>query len=441
MRAGSRAWLVGLACTACGGLRASPRAAPSGDDLTLYRDVALVRQRAVVEVPAGMSTRRIAVAGGTAVEQLVVLDRGGLAIRALHVPASSDRGAIGAGDGGDDDDAGDVAATERDVEPAGELAVDIVAPRAGRYTIDLAYLTDRLRWDVAYTLTTTPARDRATLAGALAVRNRTGRVFAAATARVIDAELAGWRGKTGEQLASELLGLAASSTRPAAAHELGRVELGAGESRVVVLAGDTPRALTSVLVFDPIGTRLDHPTTAPALDRELGVVPAPATTVAESLLLARDDVAAVGLPAGPVRVFERGRDGALAVLGVARLFDAETRRARFDTIALGIANGVTGRRERRELTQHGHKLVEEFAITIDNARPRAVDVLVREHLYRGQTWALGYYSAPRVTQEGAQQFTLATRVAARSKAEVFYVVVYCDAGNDCEADGADRPVR
>jgi hypothetical protein len=146
------------------------------------------------------------------------------------------------------------------------------------------------------------------------------------------------------------------------------------------------------------------------------------------------------LPGGGVRLFERRADGAVALLGKSRIFDDGTRDATADTVAVGVAAGVTGHRERRELTTVDKRLVEEFAITIDNTRPAPIDVVVREHLYRGQTWALGYCSAP-ATKEGAQAFAMTAHVPARAKTELFYVVVYCASGDDCETDGTHRPVR
>ena len=114
------------------------------------------------------------------------------------------------------------------------------------------------------------------------------------------------------------------------------------------------------------------------------------------------------------------------MIGESSLFSSQTRRSDVDTIAIDTADGVTGHRVRRELTddESRHRLVEEFVITLDNARSVPVAVLVREHLYRGQTWALGYWSEPDITQEGAQAFVMRTRVPAKGKVNILYVVVY-----------------
>ena len=57
-------------------------------------------------------------------------------------------------------------------------------------------------------------------------------------------------------------------------------------------------------------------------------------------------------------------------------------------------------------------------------RPDPVNVLVREHLYRGQNWILAYHSAPEATKEGPQQISLRTEVPAKSQQKLLYVVVY-----------------
>jgi hypothetical protein len=182
--------------------------------------------------------------------------------------------------------------------------------------------------------------------------------------------------------------------------------------------------MRSVLVYDPVGSELDHPGSAPVADPALGAHTA-ATRVTESFEIDRDDPSSRGLPAGPVRLLEQRPDGSLAVLGEARLFDTATGVAEVDTIAIGTASAVTGHRERRDFTrdEDQKRFSEEFLLTIDNARPLPVDVVLREHLYRGQNWTLAYQSAP-AAKEGPQQISLRTTVPANGQTKVLYVVVY-----------------
>ncbi|HEX7843378.1 MAG TPA: hypothetical protein VF469_38160, partial [Kofleriaceae bacterium] len=207
--------------------------------------------------------------------------------------------------------------------------------------------------------------------------------------------------------------------------DLGDLTLGDGETRVPLLAGTAPRALRSVLVYDPIGTGLDHAGAVPVSDPSLGIATAPPSQVSESFEIERDLRQTRGMPAGPVRLLDRHPDGSLELLGTARLFDPATRVAEVDTVAIGTAQGVTGHRARRGLAKDDdqRRFSEEFLVTLDNTRPHPVEVVVREHLYRGQNWTLAYQSAPAV-KEGPQQIALRTTVPARGRAKVLYVVVY-----------------
>jgi hypothetical protein len=361
-------WLALVACGAPAHPAAKPRLA--GDDITLYRDAAAVRQQvpvpSTVLVPEGITPKDVLVLGE---------------------------------------------ATARSLEP-GKLTLDGVSG-----SVVIAYITDKLTWDAAYTMTTSPARDRAVLRGALAVRN-TSKVPLRGELHVVDADVGAARARLSGRVAGSLPG------EQAATREVGDVELPPGETRVDLVDGK-PRRMNAVLVFDPVGTKLDNPSAVPLRDVSLGAV-TPSTKVSESFEIARDEHETAGLPAGPVRLLERETDGSLSLLGEAQLFDAQTRRSDRDTIDIGTAEGVTGHRERRELTddEARKRLTEEFVITLDNTRGRPLDVLVREHLYRGQTWALGYWSVDEIKQEGAQAFVMRTRVPAKGQVKILYVVVY-----------------
>jgi hypothetical protein len=305
------------------------------------------------------------------------------------------------------------------------MTIDVAAPAPGTYAIEIAYPTQTLRWDVAYTLTAPVSRDIAELYGALAIRNDSGIALHADSARVIDAELASWRAKAAELTANRLVGAKKSDTPPAAPRELGALDLVDGETRVD-LVHDRARKMRSVLVYDAVGTALDNPGGQPNRDPDLGVRPASQARVTESFEITRDVTGSRGLPAGPVRLLERKADGSFSVLGESRLFEASTRVSSVDTIAIGSADDVTASRERRELTidDDGRRLTEEFVITIENKRAFPVEVMLREHLYRSANWHLAYHSAMLASKDGPQQIALRTRVPARSRTKVLYVVVY-----------------
>ena len=425
------------------GCGARPHAAPASsasDEVTLYRDRALVKQRVEVVVPpADKATVAIKVAAGIGPEDLVILDRGELDVSELRVAAAAhdEPGAAGGGAGSSSEVAEDP--LDADADPATlpgggsasttptELELVVGAPHEGRFALSLGYVTDRITWEAGYTMTTTAARDHVVLRGAVAIRNSTGIALHAHT-HVVDGELGAWRDRSADELGDALAGIGPRSQQlahPRDLGDLGIVALGDGETRIELLAGDPPRRMRSVLVYDPIGTRLDHPGSSPVSDPALGADTAAPTRVTESFEVDRDERATRGLPAGPVRLLERRPDGSLAVLGESHLFDAATRVADVDTVAIGTADGVTGHRERRDWAKDDdHKrFSEELLLTIDNARAQPVEIVVREHLYRGQNWTLAYQSAP-ASKEGAQQISLRTAVPANGQAKVLYVVVY-----------------
>lgn len=382
-------------CAACPAPEHPIASTVAGDEIVLYRDRAVVLERVELTAPRAGATRiALRLPAGLEASDAAILDRGALTDVALHA-------------------AGEGEAAARAVE------LEATAPRAGRFTLALGYATDRLAWEAAYTMTTTAARDRAVVRGAIAIRNTTGVVLHAHT-RVIDSEIGAWRDVAADPVRAAL----SPSSREAVPHDLGSLTLGDGETRIELLAAAAPRTLRSVLVYDPIGTALDHTGAVPVSDPSIGVEPAAPSRVSESFEIDRDP-AARGLPGGVVRLLERRPDGSLELLGESRLFGAATRVADVDTVSIGTARGVVGHRERRDWAKDDdqRRFSEEFLVTIDNARPRPVDLVLREHLYRGQNWTLAYQSVAAV-KEGPQQIALRTQVPANGRAKVLYVVVY-----------------
>jgi hypothetical protein len=426
---------------ACG---AKPPALPSGsavatDEITLYRDRALIKHRVDVVVPeASHATVSYVVPEGVDLDDVSVVDRGVLNVTALRGPPERDPVAQTPSDNEIDDDVQANDDLELDLEEDLEtpeapkqspqtpttITFDVTAPKAGRYSLAIAYVTDRLTWEAAYTMTTTPARTRVALRGAIAIRNKLVMPLPAARVHVVDADLGAWRGQAAEQVGGTLTA-SASATPMATPRVVGDLALANGETRVELLPGDAPRAMRSVLVYDPIGTKLDNSGARPILDATLGTERA-SPRVAESFEVVRPHASSEGLPAGSVRLLERRPDGSLVVLGESRLFDAATRVATVDTIALGTAEGVTGSRERRELSfdEDSRRIVEEFVLTIKNTRAHPVEVVLREHLYRGQNWTLAYQTATEPTKEGPQQISMRMIAPARGEGKVLYVVVY-----------------
>lgn len=392
--------VVAVAMVACGPRVVRAPAAVIGDELTLYRDRAVLRKRIEVTIPeADKAIVSMQVPLGVDPEDVVVLDHGELTVTPEPVTANS---------GG----------------PT-ELRFVVGGPRAGKFSLGLGYATDQITWDAAYTLTTTPARTHATVRGAIAIRNATGVTFRDTRVLVVDGDVGSLRARIAEEQAKQDAKPAAGQTAVVPPRALGALTLGPGETRIGLLAGDQPRPVHSVLVYDPIGTKLDHGGTSPIRDPKLGLGKA-STQVRESLEIVRPAPTSGGLPGGPARLFERRPDGTLALIGESRVFDASTSVAAVDIVELGTAEGVTGQRERVEfaLDDDRKRLVEEFTLTVANTRAYPIDVVLREHLYRGKNWALAFTTAIAPKKDGAQQISMRLRVPAKGDAKLFYVVVY-----------------
>ncbi|MGE0547912.1 MAG: hypothetical protein AB7O24_20265 [Kofleriaceae bacterium] len=421
---------LAAAFAGCGGRALGTTTRHPGIELTLHSDKAVVTQR--IEVAVGPSKRtevKLAVPSDVQLDDIVVIDRDGLTIAAINAPLHDPvRPEVAESEFPDDESLRPVRTQPlKPARSATDISYVVAAPRAGRFVLTIGYVTRLIRWDASYMMTAAAQRDHVVLTGAVAIRNRTGVRYPRAKLRLIDDAL-GAGGVESRERDGKPAGSDAHNTRPdkrsgARERALGPVDLATGETRVDLAIPPSRHPLRSVLVYDPIGTALDSEAVTPNTNAKLGTAPAP-SRVTESLEIARGRT--TNLPRGRVTLVERKSDGTLGLLGEAMLFEPATRESNVDTIPLGIADKVTGKRERTEITidQQGHRIVEEFMLTIDNARSVPIEVVLREHLYRGQNWTLAFQSSDNPTKEGPQQIAMHTRVAANSSAKVLYVVVY-----------------
>jgi len=206
----------------------------------------------------------------------------------------------------------------------------------------------------------------------------------------------------------------------------GRFAVESGEQRLDLGLPARTIPLRATLVYDPVGTSLDGGAMVPVGDPAYGVALWPGR-VDESVLLDVSPISKEPLPAGVVRLFAVGDGGGLMLRGEGKLLPPADDAQRYTAIAIGQAEGVTGRRTRTmfERDEERSRIVEEITLRFTSTRPRAVDVLAREHLYRGKCWTLAYHSTgPRIAKEGEQQVGLGVVVPARGSAAIVYRVVY-----------------
>lgn len=415
---GSGCALVGRGHAGAGG------GAPADVRIVLYRDRALVDEsidadvrdhRAVLPLPLGVDPAELVIVGDGArvVAWSAAAADGQRDVQAVTGPRTTRGRLLGVDETGVALLDGDVVHLVGGVEilagavrPAIEVEVE---GGDGRRRFHLRYPTDRLSWQASYTLVDHAGRAR--LRGALTVDNQTGRRWQRAAIAVVD-------GPAPDPVAG-------GGPPPAPARMPGRYAIEPGPQRLELALRDRTLAVGSLLVFDPVGTSLDHGQ-PPEKDASYGVGRWPAT-LDETVKFDLAAVADVALPAGPVRLATVQADGALRWQGEGKLLPPASDAERYLTVAIGDVDDVRGARQRTDFVRDDarQRLVEEIRITLTSTRATAVEVLVREHMYRGPCWTLAYHSTgDGVAKEGEQQIALTTTVPPAGTATVLYRVVY-----------------
>jgi len=301
-----------------------------------------------------------------------------------------------------------------DALPAGLRAgpafrAQVVAETAGRRELELTYLTGGVGWQADYVAELAPAGDRMTLSAWATLVNGSGVDLPGARVTVVAGRPN--RGGGGDGRARAMM-VAAPSPPPE--HEsFGPYHLFALPEPVSLRQG---QRLQAVLL----------PPTAVKVERELVLEPLPAYAwrgpAAEIprqnpvATLKFDNVAAVGLgralPAGALRLYQRGADNGLVLLGEDRLPGIPEKGAA--RIAIGQAFDVTARRLQVDF-QHVSAEVAEAAweVRLANAGDRPATLTVKEAF--GGDWLVVEESQPHHRLDAA---TVAWTVTIPAKGEV-----------------------
>ncbi|MGB5131215.1 MAG: hypothetical protein WBO00_01265 [Steroidobacteraceae bacterium] len=160
------------------------------------------------------------------------------------------------------------------------------------------------------------------------------------------------------------------------------------------------------------------------MDREYG--PSSNTKVDVWLTLKNDKASGLGmpLPAGRIRVSQQDKaDGSLEFIGEDKI--DHTPRDEDVRVKLGTAFDVVGERRQTDFSVNskGRVMEEAFEIKVRNHKDQAVNVVVRENLYRWSKWALIEQSAPSEKKD-ARTIEFPVRIAADGEAIVTYRVRY-----------------
>jgi hypothetical protein len=162
----------------------------------------------------------------------------------------------------------------------------------------------------------------------------------------------------------------------------------------------------------------------PMTDREFG--PSSNTKVDVWLSFRNDKTSGMGmpLPAGRIRVSQQDKaDGSLEFIGEDKI--DHTPKDEDVRVKLGTAFDVVGERRQTDfvLNTKGRVREEAFEIKLRNHKEQAVEVIVRENLYRWSQWSLIQQSIPSEKKD-ARTVEFPVRVAAGGEAVVTYRVRY-----------------
>jgi hypothetical protein len=163
---------------------------------------------------------------------------------------------------------------------------------------------------------------------------------------------------------------------------------------------------------------------APMLERELG--PSSNTEVDVWLTFKNDKNSGMGipLPGGRIRVSQQDEaDGSLEFIGEDAI--KHTPKDEDVRVKLGTAFDVVGERRQTDFVVNtkGRVMEEAFEIKVRNHKDQAVEVIVRENLYRWSQWTLMEQSQPSEKKD-ARTIEFPVKVAADGEATVTYRVRY-----------------
>ncbi|MDA8231955.1 MAG: DUF4139 domain-containing protein [Magnetospirillum sp.] len=260
---------------------------------------------------------------------------------------------------------------------------------AGRRDVELSYMTGGLSWQADYVGELAPAGDRLVLSAWTTLTNDSGMDFPNARVAVV-------AGRPNRTLAMEprrgMPAAAAPGAPPPPDHDAvgpyhefvlpEPVSLLNGERTQAVLIPPGAVKVQRELVFEPLPSYAWRGRFGEAKQNPVAI-------------LKLDNALASGLgkplPAGVLRIYQRGRDGALTFLGEDRL--AATPVHGIARIAVGQAFDVAARRSQTDF-QHVSADVSEsaFEVRLTNAGDKAVPVTVRETF--GSDWLVLEESQP-----------------------------------------------
>jgi hypothetical protein len=315
------------------------------------------------------------------------------------------------------------------------LVWSLESPKAGRQRAQLAYQTRGMTWwtDYNFTYAERAGACRVDVGAWVTLVNRSGASYSDAKLKLIAGDVQ--RAQPRPQpfaaaaprmtLADKAPGFEEKAFFEYHLYTLGRpVSLPENSIRQVELFPMAPNvACEKTLVYDGAAVRTVYAT--PLTDRNFGVQSNRKVDVYLRLRNAAASGLGVPLPAGRVRVSKRDEaDDALEFVGE-DLID-HTARDEPVQLRLGSAFDVVGERRQLDfrLDTSAKTMEEDIEVRVRNQKPdAAVDVVVKESLYRWSTWSV-VRKTHDFSKEDARTIHFPLHIAPKGEAVVRYTVRY-----------------
>jgi len=272
------------------------------------------------------------------------------------------------------------------------LMWDLIAERAGRHEIELAYLTNGINWSADYVLTLSADDKNADLNGWVTLNNQSGTAYQDATLKLVAGDVrrlqpqargfggAGGFGGAMEQRGADL-GFREETLfeyhlytlqRPATVHDR--------ETKQIALLNATGVDVTKQLILE--GQRSIWHGYGRNYRPGEGYATDPKTKVNVTVAVKNSEKNRLGLPLpkGKVRVYKRDAGGQVQMLGEDQI-DHTPREETFN-LYIGDAFDVVGERRRVNFRWiNSHTFEETFEIKVRNRKKSAETVRVVEHAW------------------------------------------------------------
>jgi hypothetical protein len=316
------------------------------------------------------------------------------------------------------------------------LVWDIAARRGGAHQARVGYHTEGLTWWADYNVEYAEAKDgacRLDVGAWVTLINRSGATYrdarlklvAGDVQRVAPAAQPRAYAARGAMAESKVAGFDEKAFFEYHLYTLGRPTTLPDRSTKQIELFSPARGVACAkrLVYE--GSRVPpYAGSEPLLDRGYGIESNRKVDVLLELANRRGDGLGMPLPAGKVRVSQRDpADGSLEFIGE-DLID-HTPRDETVRVRLGAAFDVVGERRQTDykVDTRARTLTETIEVQIRNHKDRAVEVTVREPLYRWLNWSLTEHSQ-EFRKRDARTVEFPVRVAARGESTVRYTVLY-----------------